>query len=264
MKTPFFNLIICAFLLSMFTYVIPAYASLGDSADVFHSDANPGKSSVVISTDNTIDNPVKLSGYLGNYYIGYAHKSADGTWQFHVDGYGSKQGVYYSVKNGQTLRIYHSEGNEQGAFDVSVKTEYSVNKAPNKKITASERKIKQTSESDVKKIKKEISENHAKDKEKLDSSAIRDKENKADDEKESDDKKAIRNQQDQDVTGTQEEKNEKAEQANDKTNQISSDAQKQSNSTNAGINNIIIIAFLFILLIITTVILLLKRRNQNK
>ncbi|MGG3102070.1 hypothetical protein ABEP12_02085 [Bacillus velezensis] len=99
-----------------------ASAALGDQPEVFHSTYNPGKSTITISTNNTEKKPVKASGYLSKYFKGYAHKARNGKWQFHLDGYGSAEGLYNNVRNSQTLRIYLSEGKEQGAFDVKVKT----------------------------------------------------------------------------------------------------------------------------------------------
>ncbi|RPJ98058.1 hypothetical protein EH11_04138 [Bacillus subtilis] len=96
------------------------FAALGDQADVYYSDENPGKGEITISQSNTEDNPAYVSGYLGQYFKGYAHKSATGVWQYHVDGYGDKEGVYNTVTDGQTLRVYMSEGKQQGAFDILV------------------------------------------------------------------------------------------------------------------------------------------------
>ncbi|MEK5504105.1 LPXTG cell wall anchor domain-containing protein [Bacillus sp. FSL M8-0168] len=96
------------------------YAALGDTAEVYHPEDNPGKATITISQKNTEDNPAYVSGYLGQYFKGYAHKSATGQWQYHVDGYGSKEGVYNTVVDGQVLRVYMSEGKEQGAFDITI------------------------------------------------------------------------------------------------------------------------------------------------
>ncbi|MGG3102068.1 LPXTG cell wall anchor domain-containing protein [Bacillus velezensis] len=96
------------------------FAALGDQADVYYSDENPGNGEITISQNNTEDNPAYVSGYLGQYFKGYAHKSATGVWQYHVDGYGEKEGVYNTVTDGQTLRVYMSEGKQQGAFDIIV------------------------------------------------------------------------------------------------------------------------------------------------
>ncbi|MDN5390090.1 hypothetical protein QMZ64_22240, partial [Bacillus sp. LB7] len=96
------------------------FAALGDTAEVYHPEDNPGKATITISQKNTEDNPAYVSGYLGQYFKGYAHKSATGQWQYHVDGYGSKEGVYNTVVDGQVLRVYMSEGKEQGAFDITI------------------------------------------------------------------------------------------------------------------------------------------------
>ncbi|WP_186440768.1 hypothetical protein, partial [Bacillus licheniformis] len=96
------------------------HAALGDTAEVYHPEDNPGKATITISQKNTEDNPAYVSGYLGQYFKGYAHKSATGQWQYHVDGYGSKEGVYNTVVDGQVLRVYMSEGKEQGAFDITI------------------------------------------------------------------------------------------------------------------------------------------------
>ncbi|MGG3102071.1 hypothetical protein ABEP12_02090 [Bacillus velezensis] len=139
-----------------FVISIPsACATLGEKPSIFHSDESPGKSSVTISSDDTIDNPVKLSGYLGNYYVGYSHKSKDGVWQFHIDGYGSAEGIYNTVKNGEILRIYHSQGLEQGAFDVSVKTTIKEdNNEKTAEIHAAEKSIETVNEKEIKAVKK--------------------------------------------------------------------------------------------------------------
>ncbi|KIN41278.1 hypothetical protein ACFVL4_13710 [Bacillus subtilis] len=139
-----------------------ASAALGDQPEVFHSSYNPGKSTVTISTSNTEKKPVKASGYLSKYFKGYAHKAKNGKWQFHLDGYGDAEGLYNNVRNDQTVRVYLSEGKEQGAFDVKVKTIVKKNKVKKKKaikiskaINGKNVKIKNNkSKSDVITIKK--------------------------------------------------------------------------------------------------------------
>ncbi|WP_098408336.1 hypothetical protein [Bacillus sp. CX-1] len=102
--------------------VKPAAAALGEQPKVYHSEENPGKSEITIYTNNTEQKPVKATGYLSKHYIGYAHKSWNGKWQFYLDGYGPSEGKYNTVHNKQVVRVYVSEGEEQGAFDVKVKT----------------------------------------------------------------------------------------------------------------------------------------------
>ncbi|MGR0121739.1 hypothetical protein [Bacillus halotolerans] len=145
-----------------------AGAVLGENPSIFHSDESPGTSSVTISSANTIDNPVKLSGYLGSYYIGYAHKSSDGVWQFHIDGYGSAEGIYNTVKNGEILRIYHSQGKEQGAFDVSVKTTIKENKEEKAaEIQAPRKNVESVTEKEINALKKKAGKEGNENKDKV-------------------------------------------------------------------------------------------------
>jgi LPXTG-motif cell wall-anchored protein len=98
-----------------------SYAALGASEDtVYYDETNPGKGSITITPSNTESNPAYVSGYLGSYWLGYVHTSATGEKQYRIDSYGDMAGSYNVVSNGQVLRVYQSEGAEQGAFDITV------------------------------------------------------------------------------------------------------------------------------------------------
>jgi hypothetical protein len=125
------NLLISGLCVLLFSLNIPyASAALGDDASTYYDENSPGNSSITITTNNTEKNPSYPSGYLGKYFKGYAHKTASGDWQFRVDGIGAMEGTYNTVVNGQTLRIYQSEGDQQGAFDIKVNATVLEKKEP--------------------------------------------------------------------------------------------------------------------------------------
>lgn len=248
-----------------------ACAVLGEKPSVFHSDESPGESSVTISSANTIDNPVKLSGYLGNYYIGYAHKSADGVWQFHIDGYGSAEGIYNTVRNGEILRVYHSQGKEQGAFDVSVKTTIKEdNEEKAAQIQAPRKDVESVTENEINALKKKEGKEKNENKDKVSTKDKKEsKKTTVADHKEQSEKNEIKSSDkssDNETLNKESRKQDKTslQSTNQESNKKSSEKIEQEGKKHEGNTSYLIFSLIFLTFIGAGIIIVRKINKKDK